>query len=208
MRRKSLAYPAWRGMIEGESCLAMSTASSLRLTNADVESMPEDGNRYELIDGELHVSSAPGFIHQTVLTRIVLAVGNYLAEHPIGVVVPGVGVIFDEYNGVIPDLVIASNERIRKALAGGRFRKAPEVAIEILSPGTSNQRRDRHVKLALYAARGVDEYWIVDPENRSVEIHRRDAAGLLAFNSCILQNDELNCGLLPGFSVRIDTLFV
>jgi len=186
----------------------MSTASSLRLTNADVESMPDDGNRYELIDGELHVSSAPSIIHQTILTNIVGVFLSYLREHRIGRILPGVGVIFDDYNGVIPDLVFATTERMRKEVQGGRFRASPEIVIEILSPGTSNQRRDRHVKLTLYAARGVDEYWIVDPENRSVEIHRRDEAGVLAFESCMLQGDELTCGLLPGFSVRIDALFV
>ncbi len=95
----------------------MSTASSLRLTNADVESMPDDGNLYELIDGELHVSSAPGFIHQTVLMNIGIAFSDYLRQHPIGRIVPGVGVIFDDHNGVIPDLVFATHERMRKALA-------------------------------------------------------------------------------------------
>jgi Uma2 family endonuclease len=119
-----------------------------------------------------------------------------------------VGVIFDDDDGVIPDLVFATHERMRKALVGGRFRAAPEIVIEILSSGASNERRDRHVKLTLYAARGVDEYWIVDPENRSVEIHRRDAAGQLAFDSRIQQSDELTCGLLPGFAVRVEAFFV
>jgi Uma2 family endonuclease len=186
----------------------MSTASNLRLTDADLEAMPEDGNRYELIDGELYVSSAPGFIHQIVLMRIASAFVDYLRDHPIGEIVPGVGVTFDDYNGVIPDLLFATHERMRKALVGGRFRAAPEIVIEILSPGKSNERRDRHVKLTLYAAWGVGEYWIVDPENRSVEIHRRDEAGALVFGNSIRQGDELTCGLLPGFAVRVDALFV
>jgi len=122
--------------------------------------------------------------------------------------VPGVGVIFDDYNGVIPDLVFATHERMRKSLIGGRFRAAPEIVIEILSPGASNERRDRHVKRSLYAARGVNEYWIVDPENRSVEIHRRDEAGDLVFGGSLRQSDSVTCGVLPGFSVRVDTLFV
>lgn len=185
----------------------MSTASHLRLTNADLEAMPDDGNRYEVIDGELYVSSAPSFIHQNILMNIGVAFRDYLREHPIGRIVPGVGVIFDDHNGVIPDLVFATHDRMRKALVGSRFRAAPEIVIEILSPGISNERRDRHVKLALYASRGVDEYWIVDPENRSVEIHRRDEAGNLVFESSLHQDDELTCGLLPGFTVRIDTFF-
>jgi len=186
----------------------MSTASDLRLTNADVETMPDDGNRYELIDGELYVSSAPSFIHQTILLNIGAAFLDYLREHPIGRVAPGVGVIFDDYNGVIPDLVFATHERMKKALVGGRFHGAPEIVIEILSPGASNERRDRHVKRSLYAARGIDEYWIVDPENRSVEVHRRNEAGDLVFETSLRQSDELTSSFLPGFSVRVDLLLV
>jgi Uma2 family endonuclease len=186
----------------------MSTASDLRLTNADLECMPDDGNRYELVEGELYVSSAPGFIHQTILLNIAAAFLEYLREHPIGRVAPGVGVIFDDYNGVIPDLVFATHERMRKALIGGRFRAAPEIVIEVLSPGVSNERRDRHVKRSLDAAHGAGEYWIVDPENRSVEVHRRNEAGDLVFDKSLRQGDELTCGLLPGFGIRVDALFV
>jgi Uma2 family endonuclease len=186
----------------------MNTASDLRLTNADLEAMPEDGNRYEVIDGELYVSSAPGFLHQSILINIVSAFLDYLREHPIGRIVPGVGVIFDDYNGVIPDLVFATYDRMRKTLVGGRYRAAPEIVIEILSPGGSNERRDRHVKRSLYAARGVGEYWIVDPENRSVELHCRNEAGELLFEKSIRRGDELTSGFLPGFKVQVDTLFL
>jgi Uma2 family endonuclease len=185
----------------------MSTAADLRLTNADVESMPEDGNRYELIDGELYVSSAPSFFHQTILTNIVGAFLEYLRRNPIGRVAPGVGVIFDDYNGVIPDIVFATHGRMSKTLIGGRFHAAPEIAIEILSPGASNQRRDRNIKRNLYAARGVGEYWVVDPENRSVELYRRDAAGELVFDRTIPQGENLTSEILPDFAVPVDSLF-
>jgi Uma2 family endonuclease len=186
----------------------MKTATAFRLTNADVESMPDDGNRYELIDGDLYVSAAPSFFHQTVLANIMFAFRDYLRDHPVGRITPGVGVIFDDHNGVIPDLVFATKERITATLAAGRFRSAPEIVIEILSPGVSNIRRDRHVKLSLYNARGVDEYWIVDPENRSVEVNRRNEAGDLAPGQNFSRQDELTSGVLSGFSVRVDTFFV
>jgi hypothetical protein len=115
----------------------MSTTSELRLTNADLEAMPEDGNRYEVIDGELYVSSAPGFLHQTVLTNIVGAFLDYLREHPIGRVVPGVGVIFDDYDGVIPDLVFATHERIRKpwwAAASTQRRRSSSRFFHLVPP--------------------------------------------------------------------------
>jgi|SRR6185437_4646611 len=180
----------------------MSTAADLRLTNADIEAMPEDGNRYEVIDGELYVSSAPHVIHQRVLMNIGYAFRVYLASRAIGEILPGVGIVFDEFTGVIPDLVYASHERMRKATAGGRFHAAPEIVIEIVSPGHSNERRDRHVKRTLYAARGVNEYWIVDPENRSVEVHRQtqDSENLRG-------TDELTSPALPGFSVPVSAFF-
>ncbi len=152
----------------------MSAAVDLRLTNADIEAMPEDGNRYEVIDGELFVSSAPSLMHQDILTRIMASFIRYLDRNAIGEVYAGVGIVFDEFTGVIPDLVFATHGRMRKATAGGRFQAAPEIVIEILSPGTSNERRDRHVKRNLYSERSVEEYWLVDPENRSVEVRPRN----------------------------------
>lgn len=163
--------------------------------------------RYEVIDGELHVSSAPGFLHRSILTDIVLAFGSYLREHPIGRITPGVGVIFDDFNRAIPDLVFATLERMRKTLAGSGFRAAPEI-IEILSSGASNERRDRHVEHSLYAARGVGEYWVVDPENRSVEVPRRNQADDQVFEMSFQQRDQLTSELLPGVAVPVDALFV
>jgi Uma2 family endonuclease len=64
------------------------------------------------------------------------------------------------------------------------------------------------VKRNLYAARGAGEYWIVDPENRGIEVHRRNEAGDLVFEKTLLQGDDLTSGALPGFSVRVDSLFV
>lgn len=185
----------------------MNAARELRITNADLEAMPEDGNRYEVIDGELFVSSAPNVFHQIILTNFVVAFTDYLREHPIGRILPGVGVIFDDYNGVIPDLVFATHQRMRTTVRGGRFQAAPEIAIEILSPGASNQRRDRHVKRSLYNTQGIDEYWLVDPENRSLELYRRDPSGDLAFETNLQQDDELTSALLPGFQVRVSALF-
>jgi Uma2 family endonuclease len=186
----------------------MSIASELRLTNADLEAMPEDGNRYEVIDGELYVSSAPSLIHQIILANLLTSLVNFLHDHPIARALPGVGVIFDDYDGVVPDLVVVTNDRMRKTVAGGRFHAAPEIVVEILSPGKSNERRDRHVKRSLYASRGVTEYWLVDPENKTIELYLRNQTGELVFEKSILANDELTSELLPGFTVRIDTLFV
>jgi Uma2 family endonuclease len=177
------------------------------LTIADLEATPDDGNRYELIEGELHVSASPSVFHQSILLNIAFAVKTWLRANPAGRMLPGVGIIFDDFNGVIPDLVYVSNERYRQILAAGRFNGAPEMAIEILSPGAANERRDRHVKRNLYSARGVHEYWIVDPETRSVEVHRKRKEGGLELTAHLQSGDELTTALLPGFTLAVAAIF-
>src|SRR5262245_27916860 len=138
------------------------------ITVDQLDSYPDDGNRYELIEGELYVSRAPGIPHQRVLQNLQVAVANYLTNNPIGILVPGAGAVFSDYDAVIPDLVLVRNERWESTVANDRFVKAPDLVIEIISPGKENRRRDVHVKRSLYEKYGATEYWIVDPESQSV----------------------------------------
>src|SRR5688572_1166456 len=91
------------------------------LTVADLDACPEDGNRYELIEGELFVSRASRLPHQLVLQRLQVTLGNYLETNSIGIVVPGAGAVFSEYDAVIPDLVFVRKERWDKIVANERF---------------------------------------------------------------------------------------
>ena len=185
----------------------MSVYTEPPLTIADLEATPDDGNRYELIEGELYVSSSPGFFHQDILGNIYTAFRDYLRSNPIGKITLGVGVIFDDFNGVIPDFVYFSHERRKDILKGERFCGAPEIVVEILSPGASNERRDRQVKRTLYSSRGLDEYWIVNPESRTVEVHRKRKEGGLEFIANQQESDDLTSPLLAGFRTRVATLF-
>ena len=81
------------------------------LTIADIESMPDDGNRYEVIEGELFVSTAPTIFHQKIVTRIIVAFWLYLRDHPIGEILPGPGIVFDDFSGVIPDLCLLHSRK-------------------------------------------------------------------------------------------------
>ena len=119
----------------------MSTRIEPALTVDDLEIMPEDDNRYELIEGELIVTRAPGFDHQEILGNVRDCLKNHLNVNPVGRVVFTPGVIFDEYNSVIPDLVFISNELLAEILRDQRFMGAPELMIEIVSPGKENSRR-------------------------------------------------------------------
>jgi hypothetical protein len=83
------------------------------------------------------------------------------------------GVIFADDDDVVPDVVWISQARRAAALGpDGHLHAAPELAVEVLSPGSANERRDREVKLKLYSRRGVLEYWIVDWRTQQVEVYR------------------------------------
>src|SRR5437764_13894087 len=96
----------------------------------------------------------------------------YLEQNPIGEVLPTPGVIFDNYNSAIPDIVFISNQQIDNIGSDERIYEAPELVIEIVSPGKENARRDREVTRQLCGKRGVKEYWIADTANKSLEIYR------------------------------------
>ena len=119
------------------------------MTVADLDVTPDDGNRYEVIEGELFVSCAPGISHQRIVHNLQMALGSYLVRNPIGIVIPAPGVIFSELSGVIPDLVYVSQARQQEIAAGARVTGAPDLVLEVLSPGAENARRDRIVKLQL-----------------------------------------------------------
>lgn len=177
------------------------------LTVADLDAFPDDdGNRYELIGGELFVSRAPGIPHQRVLHNLQMEFGSYLKANPIGILVPGAGAIFSEYDAVIPDLAFVRNERWDQVVTGEKFTGAVDLVIEILSRGSENRRRDLSVKRKLYAKYGIAEYWIVDSENQSILIFRLREQSLEEVVT-FAGDQELESPLLPGFHLKASAIF-
>jgi Uma2 family endonuclease len=175
------------------------------LTVADLDACPDDNNRYELIGGELFVSRAPGIPHQRVLLNLEVALSNYLSQNPIGILVPGAGLILSDYDAVIPDLAFVRNERWDEVVTGEKFTRAVDLVIEIISPGKENRERDLTVKRQLYAKYGVNEYWIVDSENSSVFIFRLREQTLLEI--AVVSGDDVTSPLLPGFQLKVEAIF-
>jgi len=176
------------------------------MTVDDLDGMPEDGNRYEVIEGELFVSRAPGLPHQLVTANIIGCFLKYLEGNPIGRIVPTPGLILSKYSGVIPDLVFYSHARGKEIIANDRLNASPEIVIEILSPGRENISRDRIAKRQLYARHAVGEYWIVDSENRSVEVYRLQNQSL-EMAAVLGNNDEVTSRSLPGFACPLSKIF-
>lgn len=174
------------------------------LTNADLGNVPDDGKRYELIGGQLFVASAPDLVHQRISGRTFRAFTYFLDDNPIGEILATPGVIFSDFDGVIPDLVYLSNERRDEIASGARIYGPPELVIEILSPG--NAMRDRREKLQLYNRFGVAEYLIIVPLERAVEVHRREN-GVLRLSATYAGDDVITTPWLPGFSCVARSLF-
>lgn len=184
----------------------MSTQIEPLMTIEDLDAMPDDGNRYEIIEGELFVSCAPNLMRQSVSGNLVFNLKTYLSQNPIGVVWATPGVIFSKFSGVIPDLVFVSNERRAEIASGDRIIGAPDLMIEIVSPGAENERRDRVAKRQLYGRHGVKEYWIVDHYLRTIEIYVL-AGQSLKLQATYSEADELVSSVLPGFSCKVEEIF-
>ena len=184
----------------------MATRIEPLMTVTDLEAMPDDGNRYEVLEGELFVSCAPGLTHQHVSMNISFLIRSYLESCQIGLIFATPGLILTDMSGVIPDLVFFRHERSQDIISGERLTGAPDLVVEILSPGAENIRRDRIAKRQLYARHCVAEYWMVDPEKRILEVYRLHS-GSLELVSTLMDADELTSPLLPGFSCATAAIF-
>src|SRR5687767_12796250 len=158
----------------------MTELRSGALTIADLDALPDEpGTRYELFDGELYVSRQPHHEHQAICINIGGALWSWNGQTHLGRVFGAPGLIFSERDAAAPDVVWASHDRLaRIASTEPALHGAPELVVEVLSPGAANQRRDREVKLRIYSTYGVEEYWLVDPPLQAVEIYRRDGGEL------------------------------
>ena len=179
----------------------------VRFTSADLEAMPDDGKRYEIIDGDLYVSRQPHWHHQRACGKLFAALDTWSMQTGAGEANLAPGVIFAEDDDVAPDVVWISQARRTTALGPeGHLHAAPELVVEVLSPGGANERRDREAKLKLYSHRGVLEYWIVDWRTQQVEIYQRVQLALRLV-ATLYPTDTLTSPLLPGFVCQVATLF-
>ncbi len=131
----------------------------------DLDALPDDGNRYECIDGVLLVTPSPDGPHQSVVIPLAYLLHGYLRGSGVGrVVAAPADVAFENRHLVVPDLfVVGSMARLPQRSA----MESLLLVIEILTPSTA--RRDRIVKRALYQRAGIAEYWLVDTDARTIE---------------------------------------
>lgn len=186
-----------------------SPSPSRRLTYEDFLLFPDDdGLRHEIIDGEHYVTAAPNRRHQELVGRLFLTIGTFVEDRTERgrVFLSPFDVVFSFHDIVEPDLVFVAPDQFQ-ILTDKNIQGTPALVVEVLSPST--RKRDRELKRQLYDRSGVREYWIVDPEQNVVTIHRRSSDGSFpqAAQLAAATLDTLDSPLLPGWSLPIARLF-
>jgi Uma2 family endonuclease len=166
----------------------------------------DEGERYELIDGEAFAMSAPNTRHQAILTELLGRFYVYLQGKPCKVFPApyDVRLFYEEDESddtvVQPDImVICDKDKIGEDGCHG----APDLVIEILSP--SNTATEMEKKFLLYQEAGVREYWIVDSENNTLKVHRFQDSEILT--NTYKTADTVPVAVLPGFSIALEQVF-
>lgn len=175
-------------------------------TYRDLQEIADDRNRYELIEGEIYVSPSPTPWHQKVSQRLEFALLSTLEMRPrplAHVFAAPVDVIFEDTTVLVPDIVVVRRRR-RKLITKRAIEGAPDLIVEVLSPST--RRVDLAVKHATYAEWRVPEYWIVDPEAGTVELHRLHA-GEYRLHARFSRRGTLRSVEFPELSVKLAPIF-
>ena len=180
-------------------------AVTTRYDYDDYVRLPDDGMRYEVLDGALVMSPSPNFFHQRASARLFHALYSYVEEHGLGIVLSApLDVILGDHDILVPDLVFVSEGRMEILEKRGAT-AAPDLVVEILSPSTKG--RDRNEKRAIYERYRVPAYWVVDPEAQTVTVHRL-VEGHYAAPETFGAGQTVTTGLLPGFELTVETVFV
>jgi Uma2 family endonuclease len=175
----------------------------VRLNYEDYCLLPNNGKRYEIIDGELFVTPSPLQRHQLVLANLLYYLTDFVKKHGLGTVYPApFDVVFSQYDVVEPDILYVSNARA-SVVTAKNVQGAPDLVVEVLSESTA--KIDRSTKLKLYARYGVMEYWVVDPVAYSMEIYRLVAGGY-ELAAQLDSNQSLTSPLFPGFVLPLSKL--
>jgi Uma2 family endonuclease len=175
-----------------------------RLSVADYRALPDDGKRYELLDGVLEEVASPHVRHQRIVGRLHILLFRSLQERGLGeVLLAPCDAVLDEHTALQPDLLFVRAERAG-VVEREYVRGAPDLVVEVLSEST--RRKDVVRKARLYARAGVPWYWIVDPEVGRVEFLRREGGGYELAGSAERPAHAEPPGF-PGVRLPLDELF-
>lgn len=175
-----------------------------KITYEDYKEIPDNGKRYQIVDGELTMSSAPNMFHQHVSLNLTYYLKDFLLKHPIGVLYEApCDVVLSDIDIVQPDILFVLNEH-KSIITNENVTGAPDFVIEIISG--SSRRLDIKVKKVLYELHNVKEYWIVDPDLDTIQkLLLQDKkfvdTGTYEINQTIFSD------VIKGFSIELEKVF-
>ena len=176
----------------------------LRYTYDDYRELPDDGNRYEVIDGVLYMAPAPNKRHEIISRTLYFLIWPFVRDAGLGQVFDApFDVIFHNEEFAQPDLFFVSFDR-EDLLTERGCEGAPDWTIEILSP--SNTFHDRERKRRMYERHGVKEYWLVNPEMRTILVLEL-VNGEYVTRGTFGVEDEIDTPLIPGLVIPVAQVF-
>jgi Uma2 family endonuclease len=173
-------------------------------TYQDYLELPDDGKRYEIIEGELIMSPAPYTIHQEVMLNIAVELVNFVRKTKIGkIYIAPTDVVISDINVVQPDILFITNKKLQ-IITAKNIKGVPDLIIEIISPATGYY--DLRGKKDIYEKFGVQEYWIVDPMKQRVEIYL-NFENKFELHQRLEKKGILKSNILKGLDLNLDTIF-
>ncbi len=191
--------------IPTESATSVRGPTQGNWTYADWEQLPDDGSRYEIIDGMLYVTTAPSFFHQWILQRLHRHIGIPAEDSGLAICAfAPIGVLMPDCDPVQPDFLIIRRENAA-IIRDRRIHGVPDLIIEVISPGSAAY--DEGVKLEAYARAGVPEYGVIDPAARRLRLYALEMPGQFAAPREFGEGDTLSFGCLPNIVLNVSDLF-
>ncbi len=173
-------------------------------TYQDYLQLPNDGKRYEIINGELIMAPSPLTKHQQISGELFLKLGNFVKERKLGVILHApLDVVLSEQNVLQPDIIFITKER-QEIITEKNISGAPDLVIEILSPSTAYY--DLFDKKELYEQFRVKEYWIVDPMRHWIEVYNQQV-NKFVLTQKLEKKGRLESAVLKGLALKMEELF-
>jgi len=173
-------------------------------TYKDYAAIPEDGHRYEVVNGVLYMSPSPNVGHQSIVGEIFAYLREYVGDNRLGRVFMGPLDVELGYGHVVqPDVLVVLKDHFNR-IAKLRIIGAPDLVVEIASPSTA--RHDLHAKLDAYASAGVPEYWVVNPDAQTVELLVLER-GVYRSLGVFSGQASLLSRVVPDFPVEVEQFF-
>jgi len=181
-----------------------STNTKIKFTYRDYKGLPEsETKRYELLEGELIMVPSPSTYHQRISGNLEFLLRDFVEKNKLGEVLYAPLDVHLGEDVVQPDILFISKER-SKIITEEEIHGAPDLAIEILSPATAE--RDRTYKETLYARHRVREYWMVDPEKKTIQVMTLGKAGFENFDT-YGKKDTLKSPIFPALNIKLSQIF-